>query len=235
MMTPGEVGGTSQCYVDMCGELPTMPEGFLLVADEPQLEAWPFPPWLYPNWIVVRFNDCAVRWPDVKGADKVLPTDPPKPPLVVRRERVFTFDGGASTSATCSANLGRNMTDSDVMLMGGDTCDAPMLHVNGKRMSTVTAAALWLYNNYPAAAIVIAGLSHRTADIDPNHNEWEYESRLLSAMEVSRRFLLINDDSEINSQKTKKYLRAKAEARVSDMSMPVKQHSRRGSALSLSP
>ena len=196
-MTLGEIGGTEQCRTDLCGDLPTMPEGFLLVANEPEVESWPFPAFLYQNWIVVRFGDCPVRWPDVKAANHASPID--QHSILVRRERVVTNGTAAPTVEACSANLGRNITASDVMLMGGDACDVPMLRINGARVSTATAMALWLYDNYPTVAIVVAGLSAQSADYDPFPNEWEYESKLLSAMEVSRRFQLINEGEQVTA------------------------------------
>ena len=77
----GEMPSSTKCFQDMfqerllnAGNIACSPgniecsraaelDGFLLVANNEMLDSWEHPPWLGPNWVVVRFNHCAVRWP----------------------------------------------------------------------------------------------------------------------------------------------------------------------------
>lgn len=201
----------TECYDQLSGRVSDPPEAFLIVANNAELEGWPFPPFLNDKWVVLRFDDCAVKWPGgILGSNHVNTTDHNGPSFIVRMEKVVeryspnlpghyfgTGCRGTCAGGACAASLGRNILTEDILLVGGEACDIPLIKADTTRLGTVATVALWLFRNFPSSAVVAAGLQQATSEFEPGLNSWVYERALLDEMAQTRRFISINRREEV--------------------------------------
>ena len=119
---------------------------------------------------------------------------------------------GWCPGAQCAAALGRNISAEDALFVGGNDCNIPLFRLDGMRVGTVTAVALWVFENYNSSAVVAAGLGQATAEVDPGSNTWAIEKPLLDQMTASKRFIIVNDVTSMQALTRDHLLAAAREA-----------------------
>ena len=204
-------GCTNQCTVDIAGdaeqaiqgEMPPStncfkarfvqagpghldPKGFLLVANNEMLDSWEHPPWLGPNWVVVRFNHCAVRWPQGE----------------VRREFIAQSTDcqggqlahhGGEDAQNCADMLDHPVREDDILSVGtadGDcssqehSCDLPWMRTGpeGKLLSTGGSVVFTLAHFYPSTPIVAAGFDQEASGYRWEGHAWDYEAEVFQSL-----------------------------------------------------
>ena len=190
--------------IDECSRV-AEPDGFLLVANNEMLDSWEHPPWLGPNWVVVRFNHCAVRWPqgEVRREFIVQSTDCQGGQIIHH---------GGEDAQSCADKLDHPVREDDLLSLGtagGDyssqeqSCDLQSMHAGpqGKPLSTGGIIAFTLAHFYPSTPIVAAGFDQEASTQGPRWegHAWDYEAEMLQALVAQGRLRVLRNEEEMRA------------------------------------
>ena len=199
--TAANMTSTAQCSARLA-DLNKPPVGFLLVANNPVLGSWATPQWLDEDWVVVRFNHCAVRWPDVCDARHAPSCNASavQREMIMQRAKSPTQYQGGGDGQLCADALDREVSEDSLALIGGDKCDVPILRVDGHTVSSGSIMALWLLRHFPKSSVVCAGFDQHADDKESGRrfegHAWGFEERLFPEMQRTGRVHVVNSEEE---------------------------------------
>lgn len=195
------------------------PEGFLLIANNKLLDSWEHPPWIGPNWVVVRFNHCAARWPQGEVRREFIAQSTACEGRNTTAERVVHH--GGQQAQDCADMLGHPVFSGDILSVGGTSCesrrcdnrpcehscDLPWMRAGpeGKVLSSGGTVVLTLAHFYPSTLIVAAGFDQEASGLDSTKqgpwegHAWDYEAEVFQALTDRGRLRVLRTQEDMRA------------------------------------